>query len=88
MAMIQKFHNRELVINFEMFILVQPKFQSVSFRKTSRNLQRSMWWKNVKLMVILAVVVIVSPPICFFYSFFVLLRWYGGRNSTGAEEAS
>lgn len=32
---------------------------SVTFRKTSRNLARSMFWKNVKLYVIIAVVVAV-----------------------------
>jgi len=32
---------------------------SVQFRKTSRNLQRSLFWKNIKLMVIIGVVVIV-----------------------------
>lgn len=35
-------------------------FQSVSFRKTSRNLARSLFWKNVKIYVIIGVVVIVS----------------------------
>ncbi|CAL1530860.1 unnamed protein product [Lymnaea stagnalis] len=32
---------------------------SVTFKKTSRNLARSLWWKNVKLMVIIGVVLIV-----------------------------
>ncbi|XP_077292159.1 vesicle-associated membrane protein 7 [Arctopsyche grandis] len=32
---------------------------SVSFRSTSRNLARSMFWKNIKLYVILAVVIVV-----------------------------
>lgn len=33
---------------------------SVSFRTQSRNLQRSLFWKNVKLYVIIASVSIVS----------------------------
>ncbi|KAL8616812.1 Vesicle-associated membrane protein [Nucella lapillus] len=32
---------------------------AVSFKKTSRGLARSMWWKNIKLLVIIAIVVIV-----------------------------
>ncbi|KAJ4435762.1 hypothetical protein ANN_18381 [Periplaneta americana] len=36
---------------------------SVTFRKTSRNLARSMFWKNVKLYVIIAVVVAVSEAL-------------------------
>ncbi|XP_046583181.1 vesicle-associated membrane protein 7-like [Haliotis rubra] len=32
---------------------------AVSFKKSSRNLARSLWWKNVKITVIIAVVVIV-----------------------------
>lgn len=32
---------------------------SVTFKKTSRTLARSMWWKNIKLTVLLVVVVIV-----------------------------
>ncbi|KAH3835111.1 vesicle-associated membrane protein 7-like [Dreissena polymorpha] len=32
---------------------------AVTFKKTSRNLARSMWWKNVKLTIIIVVVVIV-----------------------------
>ncbi|KAL5012755.1 hypothetical protein ScPMuIL_011306 [Solemya velum] len=32
---------------------------SVSFKKTSRNLARSMWWKNVKITVIIVIIVIV-----------------------------
>ncbi|CAG5123121.1 unnamed protein product [Candidula unifasciata] len=32
---------------------------AVTFKKTSRNLARSLWWKNVKLMAILAVVIIL-----------------------------
>ncbi|XP_076467715.1 vesicle-associated membrane protein 7-like [Babylonia areolata] len=32
---------------------------SVTFKKTSRNLARSMWWKNVKITVIVVLVVIV-----------------------------
>lgn len=32
---------------------------SVQFRKTSRNLARSLFWKNIKLMVIIGVVLIV-----------------------------
>ena len=35
-------------------------FQSVSFKKTSRNLARSMWWKNIKLTIIIVIVCIVS----------------------------
>ena len=35
-------------------------FQSVTFKKTSRTLARSMWWKNIKLTILLVVVVIVS----------------------------
>ena len=35
-------------------------FQSVTFRKSSRNLARSMFWKNVKMYVILGVALIVS----------------------------
>jgi len=34
--------------------------QSVTFRKTSRNLARSMFWKNVKLYIILGVIITVS----------------------------
>lgn len=42
-------------------------FQSVSFRKTSRNLARVMFWKNVKLYFIvggvaLVSVILSSPP--------------------------
>ncbi|KAL1116296.1 hypothetical protein AAG570_005791 [Ranatra chinensis] len=33
---------------------------TVSFRTTSRNLQRSLFWKNVKLWVIIAVIFLVS----------------------------
>ncbi|CAG5115463.1 unnamed protein product [Candidula unifasciata] len=33
---------------------------SVSFKRTSRNLARSMWWKNVKLLVLIVVVLVVS----------------------------
>jgi vesicle-associated membrane protein 7 len=32
---------------------------SVTFRKSSRNLARSMWWKNVKITVIIIIVVIL-----------------------------
>ncbi|KAL3879032.1 hypothetical protein ACJMK2_031346 [Sinanodonta woodiana] len=32
---------------------------AVSFKKTSRNLARSMWWKNIKITIIIVVVVIV-----------------------------
>lgn len=32
---------------------------STTFRKTSRNLAHSMWWKNMKLTVILVVIVII-----------------------------
>lgn len=35
-------------------------FQAVSFKKTSRNLARSLWWKNIKITIIIVVVVIVS----------------------------
>lgn len=34
--------------------------QSVTFKKSSRNLARHMWWKNIKLTVIIIIVVIVS----------------------------
>lgn len=33
---------------------------SVSFRKTSRNLARSMWWKNIKLTVLIVVIAIIA----------------------------
>lgn len=33
--------------------------QSVTFRKTSRNLARSLFWKNVKLYVIIALIIAV-----------------------------
>lgn len=32
---------------------------SVSFRKTSRNLARSMWWKNVKLTIIIVTIAVI-----------------------------
>ncbi|KAL4230164.1 Vesicle-associated membrane protein [Mactra antiquata] len=32
---------------------------AVTFKKTSRNLARSMWWKNIKITIIIAVVIIV-----------------------------
>ncbi|XP_064607589.1 vesicle-associated membrane protein 7-like [Liolophura sinensis] len=32
---------------------------AVTFKKTSRNLARSLWWKNIKLTVIIVVIVIV-----------------------------
>jgi len=32
---------------------------AVTFKKTSRNLARSLWWKNIKITIIIAVVVIV-----------------------------
>lgn len=32
---------------------------AVTFKKTSRNLARSMWWKNMKITVIIVIVVIV-----------------------------
>lgn len=32
---------------------------AVTFKKTSRNLARSMWWKNVKITIIIAIVIIV-----------------------------
>ncbi|XP_044729960.1 vesicle-associated membrane protein 7 [Chrysoperla carnea] len=44
---------------------------SVTFRKTSRNLARSMFWKNVKIYVILAVIV-------FFIIYFILSMACGG----------
>ena len=34
--------------------------QAVSFKKTSRNLARSLWWKNIKITIIIVIVVIVS----------------------------
>jgi hypothetical protein len=40
--------------------------QSVTFRKTSRNLARSMFWKNVKLYIILGVIITVSTNSCDF----------------------
>ena len=42
-------------------------FQSVTFRKTSRNLARSMWWKNVKLIVIIVIVLIVRTVLLVTY---------------------
>ena len=39
-------------------------FQAVSFKKTSRGLARSLWWKNIKLTVIIAVVILVSILNC------------------------
>ena len=33
--------------------------QAVSFRKSSRNLARSLFWKNIKITIITAVVVMV-----------------------------
>ncbi|KAK0046013.1 vesicle-associated membrane protein 7, partial [Biomphalaria pfeifferi] len=32
---------------------------AVTFKKTSRNLARSLWWKNVKLLIIIGIVIIV-----------------------------
>lgn len=32
---------------------------AVSFKKTSRNLARSLWWKNIKITIIIVVVVII-----------------------------
>ncbi|XP_053399816.1 vesicle-associated membrane protein 7-like [Mercenaria mercenaria] len=32
---------------------------AVTFKKTSRNLARSLWWKNIKITIIIAVVIIV-----------------------------
>lgn len=32
---------------------------SVTFRKTSRNLARSMWWKNIKITIVVIIVVIL-----------------------------
>jgi hypothetical protein len=37
------------------------------FKKASTQLKRSMWWKNIKIMIILALVIIVRTP--FFPSF-------------------
>ncbi len=42
------------------FLSLRLSFQSVTFKKTSRNLARSMWWKNIKLTIIIVVVCIVS----------------------------
>ncbi|PNF25854.1 Vesicle-associated membrane protein 7 [Cryptotermes secundus] len=39
---------------------------SVTFRKTSRNLARSMFWKNVKLYIIIGIVILVSISFCYF----------------------
>ena len=33
------------------------------FKKQSRKLKNSMWWKNVKLMILIAVMIIVRPPV-------------------------
>ncbi|XP_063223402.1 vesicle-associated membrane protein 7 [Bacillus rossius redtenbacheri] len=44
---------------------------SVTFRKTSRNLQRIMFWKNVKLYIVIAVVVLVII-------YFVISMFCGG----------
>ena len=41
-------------------IILFQFIQSVTFKTTSRNLARSMWWKNVKFTVILVLVLIVS----------------------------
>ncbi|XP_074650342.1 vesicle-associated membrane protein 7-like [Tubulanus polymorphus] len=46
---------------------------SVTFRRTSRNLARSMWWKNVKITIIIAVVVIVIL-------YFIISASCGGLN--------
>ncbi|XP_060583340.1 vesicle-associated membrane protein 7-like [Ruditapes philippinarum] len=32
---------------------------AITFKKTSRNLARSLWWKNIKITIIIAVVIIV-----------------------------
>lgn len=32
---------------------------AVSFKKTSRNLARSLWWKNIKITIIIVIVVII-----------------------------
>ena len=36
------------------------QFQAVSFKKSSRNLARSLWLKNIKLTIIIIIIVIVS----------------------------
>ena len=46
--------------NFDLKNLNAIIFQAVSFKKTSRNLARSLWWKNIKITIIIVVVVIVS----------------------------
>lgn len=40
-------------------------FQSLTFKKSSKSLARSMFMKNLKLIIILSVVVIVSTGISF-----------------------
>lgn len=47
------------LIYFILFYGFLNFFQSISFRKTSRNLARSMFWKNVKLYVIIGAIIIV-----------------------------
>ncbi|XP_060580409.1 vesicle-associated membrane protein 7-like [Ruditapes philippinarum] len=32
---------------------------AITFKKTSRNLARSLWWKNIKITIIIAVIIIV-----------------------------
>ncbi|XP_059155870.1 vesicle-associated membrane protein 7-like [Physella acuta] len=46
---------------------------AVSFRKTSRNLARSLWWKNAKLLVIIGIVIIVVI-------YFIISASCGGLN--------
>ena len=50
-----------LTENWTHAVFVSAMFwQSVTFKKTSRGLARSMWWKNIKITVIIVIVVIVS----------------------------
>lgn len=48
-------------------------FQSVTFRKTSRNLARSLFWKNVKIYVIVGAILIVSSIL---WSYFRVSNFY------------
>lgn len=50
---------------------------SVSFRTTSRNLARSMWWKNFKLMII---IITVSVVILILIIYFIVSGACGGLN--------
>jgi len=49
-------------------------FQAVTFKKTSRTLARSLWWKNVKLTIVIIVVVIVSTGLINIESFFFWMK--------------